>query len=215
MFCIVAYYVGSYASGLVQNKGCEAVLFAMFIFSLSMSLSPGPVNIVSMNMGSTLGFIRALRFVAGATIGFIVQLLLTGISATLVLQELVTYSHYLRYPGALYMLYLAVVILRSKPDATNETEQQNGFVSGLLIQWINPKAWIACVAGTSAFILGKSYTEFALFLMVYFVVCFCSVALWAAAGQMMMRHLQQSLFRRIFNLFLASMLGLCAVALVW
>ncbi|WP_338293316.1 LysE family translocator [Planctobacterium marinum] len=189
----------------------------MFMFSLSMSLSPGPVNIVSMNMGSTLGFNRALHFVAGATIGFIVQLLLTGISATMVLQDLVTYSHYLRYPGALYMLCLALVILGSKPDpdAETKTEQQNGFVSGMLIQWINPKAWIACVAGTSAFILGKSHTDFALFLLVYFVVCFCSVALWAAAGRLMMRHLQHTVFRRIFNLFLASMLGLCAVALLW
>ena len=46
------------------------LIFAMCSFALSMSISPGPVNLVTLSSGINHGFLRTLPFVAGASIGF-------------------------------------------------------------------------------------------------------------------------------------------------
>ena len=43
---------------------------AMCLFALSMSISPGPVNLVTFSSGLNYGFVPSLRFVAGAATGF-------------------------------------------------------------------------------------------------------------------------------------------------
>jgi threonine/homoserine/homoserine lactone efflux protein len=51
-------------------------MFAMLMFSLTMSISPGPVNMVIIS--SSHGFRKTLPFVSGATIGFTLLLILVG-----------------------------------------------------------------------------------------------------------------------------------------
>ena len=55
------------------------VFLAMAVFSFVMSISPGPVNIITLSIGANSGFRSALPFVSGATVGFTLLLLLIGI----------------------------------------------------------------------------------------------------------------------------------------
>lgn len=193
--------------------GFLLMLFAMFMFSLSMSISPGPVNLISMNTASLHGFRFAMLFVSGAVLGFILLLLIVGIAGSLLAGFIGQYDGVLRYAGALYMIYLAWTVLRSGGVEAQSATKKQGFISGALIQWINPKAWVACLAGASAFIIGKTQLEFALFLGIYLVVCFLSITLWAWAGSLLMKTLQNKTQRMVFNVAIASMLLLSAVSL--
>lgn len=46
------------------------LVFSMFIFSLTLSFSPGPVNMVIISSGAVNGFKKTFSFVSGATTGF-------------------------------------------------------------------------------------------------------------------------------------------------
>ena len=54
------------------------MLISMAIFSISMSISPGPVNLLAMTSGLNHGFSKSLNFVTGATIGFTFLLFVIG-----------------------------------------------------------------------------------------------------------------------------------------
>jgi len=47
-----------------------SILIAMCIFSLTMSISPGPMNMVIVSSGANHGVRWTMPFVSGATIGF-------------------------------------------------------------------------------------------------------------------------------------------------
>ncbi|MCC2605571.1 LysE family translocator [Planctobacterium marinum] len=190
------------------------MLLAMFMFSLSMSISPGPVNLISMNTASKHGFRFSLLFVSGATLGFILLLFVVGVTGGLLSTYIEQYASLLRYPGALYMIYLASLVIRSGEISDQSNSKKQGFMSGAMMQWLNPKAWVACLAGASGFVIGKTDLEFATFLGIYCVVCFISIALWAWAGSLLMVKLQNRTNRQAFNFLIAIMLVLSAVSLL-
>ena len=47
-----------------------SLIFSMFTFSLSMSISPGPVNITILSSSMNYGLKQTFAFISGATIGF-------------------------------------------------------------------------------------------------------------------------------------------------
>ena len=47
-----------------------SLLIAMFTFSLSMSISPGPVNFTILSSSMNYGVRRSFAFISGATVGF-------------------------------------------------------------------------------------------------------------------------------------------------
>lgn len=67
------------------------LIFAMCSFALSMSISPGPVNLVTLGSGINHGFLRTLPFVAGASIGFTLILFLLDIGLSLGLEVSLRY----------------------------------------------------------------------------------------------------------------------------
>ena len=64
-----------------------SVIFSMAAFALASSISPGPVNIVSLGCGARHGLRAALPHVTGATLGFILLLLLIGLGLHEVLKQ--------------------------------------------------------------------------------------------------------------------------------
>ena len=47
-----------------------SLIFAMFSFSLAMSISPGPVNMIILSSGVDYGVKKTFPYLSGATIGF-------------------------------------------------------------------------------------------------------------------------------------------------
>lgn len=55
------------------------LIIAMSLFALSMSISPGPVNLITFSSGLNYGFLPSLPFVAGAALGFTLLLVVVAI----------------------------------------------------------------------------------------------------------------------------------------
>ena len=82
------------------------------------------------------------------------------------------------------------------------------------MQWLNPKAWLAAVAGMGAFVASGEATLIWSFALIYFVVCYLSVASWAYAGAHLRRHLDSPARIRAFNRLMAALLAGSALFLL-
>ncbi len=191
------------------------LILSMAAFALVASLSPGPVNLVGFNTGLTHGWRPALRHVAGATLGFVALLLAVGCGLHELLTAWPRLLDILRVAGALFLLYLAWKLARAAGDlGSRPRDGCPGFRDGALLQWLNPKAWLAAAAGIALFV-GEDRGRLALFAGLYLVICFASLTCWAVAGQWLRGRALTPSRLRLLNRVLAALLVLCAASLLW
>lgn len=81
------------------------VFLTMFIFSLTLSFSPGPVNMVIISSGAVHGFRKTFSFVSGATIGFTLLLIFICFGFYAAIENIQCFSGILILP----VLYLSCV----------------------------------------------------------------------------------------------------------
>ncbi|MFT4927000.1 MAG: threonine/homoserine/homoserine lactone efflux protein [Phenylobacterium sp.] len=198
-----------------------SIIFAMCLFALSMSISPGPVNLITLSAGLNHGFKRAMPFVSGATVGFTVLLLLTGLGIGSFATENPQLLTGLGYVGTAFIGYMGIKIATSTPhiDISNDTSNQTSktsaptFIHGFMLTWINPKAWIASLAGISAFGLADSGAKLALFVILYFIICYACISCWALLGSKISMAFAKPKNLRIFNRLMGGLLILVALFL--
>jgi threonine/homoserine/homoserine lactone efflux protein len=105
-------------------------------------------------------------------------------------------------------------IASSKPEMkANKNNKIPKFYEGFLLQWLNPKAWIACVSGVSIFSVAQNINPFLTFSSIYFIVCYASLGAWALLGAKMSSFLNSHLRLRLFNLLMGLLLIVTAVYL--
>ena len=88
-------------------------IFAKLVFALTLSVAPGPVNLITLSTGLNHGARSALGFVFGATAGFTLLLALIGLGAQAVANQAQAVFDVLAVLGAGLILYFGVGLLRS------------------------------------------------------------------------------------------------------
>ena len=122
------------------------------IFALSQIGTPGPANMALLATGARYGFRAALPFVVGVAFGK--QLIIWPIGFGLM--GLATTAPWLfvllKYVSAGYIFWLAwrVANMRLTPGVSDA--QAPGFISGLAVHPLNPKAWAMIVTGFTSFV---------------------------------------------------------------
>ncbi len=155
---------------------------AMALFALTMSISPGPVNVLTLSTGINHGFRKAMPFVSGATIGFTVLLIAIGSGIGTLVSENQALMSALSIGGSIYLCYMGFGMMTAVSDVKTSAAPVPTFFEGALLQWLNPKAWIASLAGTAAFNTAGSVFDLAVFVSLYFLICYASIASWAFTG---------------------------------
>lgn len=190
-----------------------SVILAMCLFSLSMSISPGPVNLITLSTGVNHGVRSAMPFVAGATVGFSILLLFIGLGVGQVAAENTSLMAMLGYIGSGFICYMGYKIATSDGNVEIKRQNRPTFFQGAALQLLNPKAWIACLAGVSAFNLSASYEALIVFSILYFVICYASVSSWAVLGSRISYLLTNDRNLVIFNRVMGGILIIVAVYL--
>lgn len=190
------------------------LLLSMAAFALVSSITPGPVNLVALSSGARYGLRATLAHITGATVGFTLLLVIIGLGLYEVLIRWPLLTTALRVGGVVYLLYLAWLLARDTGQLqADDTASQPSLLGGAAMQWLNPKAWLASVAGMGAFAADGNSTTVVHFALIYLVVCYASIACWAAAGASLQRHLDKPAGVRLFNRVMALLLVLCAAGL--
>ncbi|MCP1291485.1 LysE family translocator [Chromobacterium sp. S0633] len=188
---------------------------AMAGFALAASITPGPVNIVALSCGAQHGARAGMRHVGGATVGFTLLLLLTGLGLEQTLGQWPALTQALQWAGVAFLLYMAYQLARSDGALDwDKSGVQPGWWRGAAIQWLNPKAWVAALAGCAAFTSGQDAMALWRFAALYFLICYASVACWVLAGAWLGQKLASAGRLRRFNQAMAVLLGLSALGLL-
>ncbi|MGY4003443.1 LysE family translocator [Aeromonas sanarellii] len=191
-----------------------SLLFSMAGFALAMSISPGPVNLVALGTGARYGFPASLRHVVGATMGFILLLLLMGLGLGGALSRWPLVAGVLHWGGVLFLCYLAWQLLVDSGRVEGVDGGPPAFWYGALMQWLNPKAWLAASMGMGAYGVAGGVGQIVLFTALYLVICLVSIACWAYAGSRLQGWLIAPRRLRWFNRAMALLLLLSAAYLV-
>jgi len=189
-------------------------LFAMSVFALALSASPGPVNVITLSIGMNHGRGAALPFVSGASIGFTLLLFLIGLGLAQIAGQAGDVLRWLNYAGLGYIFYLGARIARAGGDISTQPRPVPGFWQGFVLQWLNPKAWGASLAGIAAFNVVGSDEKLLVFSGLYLVICFVGVGSWALLGQGVGQMLTTPRALRVFNVIIGAGLMLVALGLL-
>ncbi|RTR07070.1 LysE family translocator [Halomonas nitroreducens] len=188
---------------------------SMAAFALAASLSPGPVNLMALTAATQHGFRASLRHVTGATVGFTLLLVLIGLGLHELLARWPGILHGVRWAGVAFLLYMAYRLAlddgRLEGSASGEGPS---LLMGATMQWLNPKAWLASMAGMGAYAAGGDLGLVAWFAALYFVICYLSIGCWAYLGAFLKRFLDRPARVRRFNRGMAVLLAASALYLL-
>ncbi|WP_114811835.1 LysE family translocator [Paraburkholderia kururiensis] len=192
-----------------------SIYLSMAAFALATSVTPGPVNIVALTSGARYGLPASLRHVTGATVGFTALLVLTGLGLHELLVRWPGSTRVIQWAGVAFLLYMAFRLAMDdgRLDTGNATEAPS-LLSGATMQWLNPKAWLACLSGMGAYAAYGGSSRVWAFAAIYFLICYGSIASWAYVGSFLSRYLHDARRVRLFNRSMAALLAASAVYLL-
>ncbi|WP_339447115.1 LysE family translocator [Pseudomonas sp. EA_5y_Pfl2_R50] len=192
-----------------------SLIVSMAAFALVASITPGPVNIVALSAGAQYGFRASQRHVAGATLGFVLLLVLMGLGLHEVLTLWPFMTQMVQLAGVAFLLFMAWKLATDDGRLNAEDAgRAPSMLYGAMMQWLNPKAWLACVAGMGAFVADGEARLVWQFAAVYLVICYLSVGCWAYAGTFLRGYLSNAAGLRWFNRSMALLLAISAIYLL-
>ena len=118
---------------------------ALGIYTLVMSITPGPNNIMLLASGARFGFRRTLPHLLGVSAGFTAQTVAVCAGLGLVTERLPGLQAWLTWAGVGFMAWLAYKLLRSGPAGSVHAARPLSTLEAALFQLINPKAWVIAV----------------------------------------------------------------------
>jgi threonine/homoserine/homoserine lactone efflux protein len=199
----------------MRKEGMTAQLLAsMAAFALAASLTPGPVNLVALSAGMRYGVRASMSHVTGATVGFTLLLVAIGAGMHQLFERWPSLLTLIRWAGVAFLLFMAYKLARDD-GRLGRAEQAlaPSFWVGATMQWLNPKAWLASIAGMGVYAAGGGGERIAIFATLYFIICYLSVGCWAVAGALLGRRLQTPARIRGVNRLLAVLLAASALVI--
>lgn len=186
----------------------------IFIYSFSMGITPGPNNLIALTTGVNYGFKRALPFTFGVVIGFNVLLALVGFGIGGLIAENQQVMQIISYVGIGFICYMGYKIVVAPTQVKNADDKNPGFLHGMVLQLVNPKAWTACVGGIAAFNIAGNTEAILLYMGISIFVVFFCVGVWAYAGSKITRFLESEQNHKRFNYMMGGSLIVLAFYLL-
>jgi cysteine/O-acetylserine efflux protein len=185
-------------------------------FILATTFSPGPNNISSASMGINFGYKKSLPYLFGIASGFLVVMLACAFVSSQLLKAIPSIEVYLSYIAFVYIVWLAVLTLRSDIIGVQDVKFKQAFARGFMLQLINPKAIIYGLTLYSTFL--SSLSKYPLYLVLSAII-FCSttfvaISTWSMFGSIVRTQLNNEKVKYGIKLILVSLLLYTAASLI-
>lgn len=187
----------------------------LMTYVATMSVTPGPNNLMLAASGVNHGFRRTLPHLLGVSIGHGIQVgTVAGLLAWVMLW-LDRSRIVLVVLGCSYLLWLAWRQAHASQPGAGRSAQPLGFVGAALFQWVNPKAWVMVLNTAILFFPREGGWRAAVTLaLLCALINFPCITLWAAAGDRLRFKLREPLVLRAFNYSMAFLLAMTALWIV-
>ncbi|MDF3080842.1 LysE family translocator [Burkholderia cenocepacia] len=193
-----------------------SALPAGMLFALVTSITPGPNNTMLLASGVNFGFRRTMPHLFGISIGVAILMLCVGFGLGEAFKRLPLLYTILEAASVAYLLYLAWRIGTSgEVKAHGAKPRPMTFIEAAAFQWVNPKAWMMVLTAATTVQLSADYGMNAAWMSVVFILIgFPCICLWAAFGLGLRRFLSNPRALRVFNVTMAVLLILSLYPLV-
>ncbi|WP_186222625.1 LysE family translocator [Burkholderia gladioli] len=185
-----------------------SALPAGMLFALVTSITPGPNNTMLLASGVNFGFRRTLPHMVGISTGVAIMMVAVGFGLGEAFAQLPVLYTVLEVASIAYLLYLAWKIgISGQVNANQGKSRPMTFVEAALFQLVNPKAWMMVLTAATTVQLSASYGTNAIGMaLVFILVGFPCIGVWAAFGQGMRGFLSNPRRLRMFNVTMAILL---------
>ncbi len=167
----------------------ETILIPVLLFAITMSITPGPNNMLLTASGASYGYRRTIPFICGIVAGLVSLLALSALGLGALFESVPVLRTILKVAGSAYLVYLAFRIAFSSPGKTGTVSRERpmSFLEGAAFQYLNPKAYIMTVTAMSVYTLsGPAYVPSAIVIIAVFVaITPISISLWAGFGTLL------------------------------
>lgn len=185
--------------------------FELFLYLLTMSGTPGPNTILSLQNASEKGIRKGISLNLGMLCGITLITAVTYVLISVLSSIIPRLTVILQILSIVYILFLSwKMFTKSRVEDTKEAVD-GSFRRGFLLQLVNVKVLMLCVSTISTYILpayGKMLPGFLLSLTIP-LMCFVTGLVWAAMGEML--KVLYNAHRRTANIIFA--ISLLALAL--
>ena len=177
-------------------------------YALITTFTPGPNNITSLYSVSRAGWKNGGRVIAGIALGFSCLMAIVIVFCHELAKYIPGLVIYLKYIGAIYILWLAWYIASSSPSESQGVSLT--FTSGVLLAMTNVKVILYLITIYTAYIIpsGADMTEMILHGVFIVAVSAVSWCMWGAIGGLLQRVLTR--YYRPFNILMGIILAWCA-----
>lgn len=147
------------------------------------SYTPGPGNVLAMNTTTKFGWKKSRRLLGGICCGYLCVQFLCTIAVYSLNYILEPALFAMKYIGFAYMLWLALHIIRSRPEAVDAGKMPT-FRTGFLLQFVNVKIYFYIITLLTVYLMPHIGALIPLLAVGICIVFFGSAAClaWAALG---------------------------------
>ncbi|AKJ40923.1 Cysteine/O-acetylserine efflux protein [Pragia fontium] len=193
--------------------------FSMLMFLWIAAVTPGPNNMLLTSSTANFGFVRSLPLMFGIMMGMQLLLLLVAAGVGTLITAYPPLHLILKILGSLYLIWLAWKIATSRYE---KLETDKGSVKpvrlyqGLLLQALNPKAWLMGLGSIASYSLaGSMYSASVIAISVaMFMVNLVAGLVWMGFGSAISRLLRSRQSWAIFNVSMGILTAGCVV-FIW
>ena len=188
-------------------------LFGFLTYAFVNAFTPGPGNILALNTATVYGWKGGKPLFIGIFAGYFAVQTICGLFVFGRGEILPSILGVLKYVGAAYIVWLAVHIAASKPQADGSSETA-AFSRGFLLQFVNVKIYFFGITALTGFITPWSSNLAPLMAAEFFIAgigCIATLT-WIGSGVALQR-VYQAHYRPI-NFVLAATLIVCAASML-
>ena len=187
---------------------------ALLVLATAMSFSPGPNTTLSTALAANGGLPRAMRFVVAVPVGWTLLLAIcaAGLGALVVAMPPLRLA--IKGLGIAYLLWLAYKLSGSaKLGKADNASLSVGFTQGVMLQFVNIKAWLLALTLVAGWIAGQpdALARFAIVAPVMLTYAFASNFAYALVGALLREWLAKGTRLLWFN----RAMGLILVLTAW
>lgn len=193
-----------------------SLLLSAVIFSFVTSVTPGPNNTFLLSSGVNFGLKKSMPYLFGIMAGLCGMMLSIGLGLGVLFTTFPLVYQVLKYVGFAYIVYLALLIVRSTSKSETGESQYIGFWKSTTFQFVNPKAWIVVASYMATFVPVESGLLIATAICAVFLIgTFPGALIWAVSGQLLRNWLNDPRRRKIFNITSAVLLVLSMIPVLF
>ena len=186
----------------------KAVLSNFLIYCVINAFTPGPGNILALNIVTNYGYKKGKTLFFGIFVGYYIVQILCAIFVYGVNSLLPNVMEVTKYIGAAYILWLAIHIVFSKPSTEN-AKQSASFLKGFMLQFVNVKIYMFGVTALTGYVVGymSSFPTLLFFELVIATIGTIATCTWIGLGVLIQKFYLQHF--RVINIILALTLLEC------